>query len=55
MMGAGRRGTAQTEANVKRETLAARSMNGIIASGTRVTAYDSGGNDRQFAGSRYGA
>ena len=28
---------AQTDANVKRETLAARSMNGIIASGTRVT------------------
>ena len=37
MMGAGRRGAAQTEANVKRETLAARTMNGIIASGTRVT------------------
>ena len=37
MMGAGRRGVAQTDANVKRETLAARTMNGIIASGTRVT------------------
>ncbi len=37
MMGAGRRGAAQTEANVKREALAARTMNGIIASGTRVT------------------
>lgn len=35
-MGAGRR-TGQTEANVKRETLAARSMNGMIASGSRVT------------------
>lgn len=37
MMGAGRRLGTQTEANVKRETLAARSMNGMIASGTRVT------------------
>jgi len=37
MMGAGRRGAAQTDANVKRETLAAKSMNGVIASGTRVT------------------
>src|SRR5450759_3225608 len=36
MMGARGR-TGQTEANVKRETLAARSMNGSIASGTRVT------------------
>jgi hypothetical protein len=36
MMGARGR-TGQTEANVKRETLAARSMNGTIASGTRVT------------------
>ena len=35
-MGAGRR-TGQTQANVKRETLAARSMNGMIASGSRVT------------------
>src|SRR6266536_1619485 len=34
MMAAGRR-TAQTETNVKRETLAARSMNGLLASGTR--------------------
>jgi hypothetical protein len=37
MMGAGRRGAAQTDANVKRETLAAQSMNGVVASGTRVT------------------
>jgi hypothetical protein len=37
MMGAGRRGAAQTDANVKREALAARSMNGVLASGTRVT------------------
>jgi hypothetical protein len=35
-MGAGRRPTA-TDANVKRETLAAQSMNGMLASGTRVT------------------
>ena len=32
-----RRAAAQTDANVKRETLAAQSMNGIIASGSRVT------------------
>jgi len=37
MMGAGRRAPAQTETNVKRETLAARSMNGMLASGARVT------------------
>ena len=37
MMGAGRRPGGQTEANVKRETLAAQSMHGTIASGTRVT------------------
>jgi hypothetical protein len=36
-MGAGRRPAAQTDANVKRETLAARSINGTIASGARVT------------------
>jgi hypothetical protein len=36
-MGAGRRPGGQTDANVKRETLAARSMNGSTASGTRVT------------------
>ena len=36
-MGAGRRPAAQTEANVKRETLAAQSMHGMIASGSRVT------------------
>ena len=36
-MGAGRRPAAQTDANVKRETLAAQSMNGILASGSRVT------------------
>ena len=36
-MGAGRRPAAQTDANVKRETLAAQSMNGIMASGSRVT------------------
>jgi Domain of unknown function (DUF4412) len=35
-MGAGRRGS-QNEANVKRETLAAQSIHGILASGTRVT------------------
>jgi hypothetical protein len=35
-MGAGRR-PAQTDTNVKREALAARSMNGTLASGTRVT------------------
>ena len=35
-MGAGRRG-GQTEANVKRETLAAQSMHGMMASGSRVT------------------
>lgn len=35
MGAAGRRG--ESEANVKRETLAARSMNGLLASGTRVT------------------
>src|SRR5450759_2072278 len=35
-LGAGRR-TGQTEANVMRETLAARSVNGMIASGSRVT------------------
>jgi hypothetical protein len=35
-MGAGSR-TGQTEANVKRETLAAQSIHGIVASGTRVT------------------
>ena len=33
----GRGRTGQTEANVKRETLAARSVNGSMASGTRVT------------------
>ena len=36
MMGAGRR-PAATDANVKHETLAARSMNGLLASGTRTT------------------
>jgi len=36
MMAAGRR-NVQTDVNVKRETLAARSMNGILASGTRST------------------
>ena len=36
MMAAGRR-NAQTDPNVKRETLAARSMNGMLASGTRST------------------
>jgi hypothetical protein len=36
-MGAGRRPAAQTDVNVKRETLAAQSMNGILASGSRVT------------------
>ena len=37
-MGAGRRGAqAQTEASVRREALAARSMNGMLASGMRVT------------------
>jgi hypothetical protein len=35
--GTPRRTTAQTEANVKRETLAAQTMNGIVASGSRVT------------------
>jgi hypothetical protein len=35
-MGAGGR-TGQTEANVKRETLAAQSIHGIVASGSRVT------------------
>jgi hypothetical protein len=34
---AARRPAAPTDANVKRETLAARSMNGSTASGTRVT------------------
>jgi hypothetical protein len=36
VMGAGQAPT-ETEANVKRETLAAQSMHGIMASGTRVT------------------
>ena len=36
MMAAGRR-PLQTDANVKRETLAARSINGLLASGTRTT------------------
>jgi len=36
MMAAGRR-NAQTDTNVKREALAARSMNGMLASGTRTT------------------
>ena len=37
-MGADRRqGRQQTDANVKRETLAAQSMHGVLASGTRVT------------------
>jgi hypothetical protein len=36
-MGAGRRPGGQTETNVKRETLAAQSMHGMLASGTRVT------------------
>jgi len=36
MMAAGRR-NAQTDTNVKREALAARSMNGMLASGTRST------------------
>ena len=36
-MGAGRRPGPRNEANVKRETLAAQSMHGIMASGTRVT------------------
>ena len=36
MMGAGGR-TPETEANVKRETLATQSMHGLMASGTRVT------------------
>ena len=35
-MGAGQP-TAETEANVKRETLAAQSMHGIMANGTRMT------------------
>ncbi|MGD0773540.1 MAG: hypothetical protein ABSC05_12030 [Candidatus Solibacter sp.] len=35
--GAPRRPAAQADANVKRETLAAQTMNGIIASGSRVT------------------
>lgn len=35
--GTPRRTTGQTEANVKRETLAAQTMNGTIASGTRLT------------------
>jgi hypothetical protein len=37
MMGAGRGTGAQTGANVKREALAPRSINGTLASGTRVT------------------
>jgi hypothetical protein len=36
MMGAGQP-PAETEANVKRETLAAQSMHGVMANGTRVT------------------
>ena len=36
-MSAGRRPAVQTETNVKRETLAAQSMHGVIASGSRVT------------------
>jgi hypothetical protein len=36
LMGAGRR-PAPNDANVKRETLAAQSMHGMLASGTRVT------------------